>query len=936
MEEDKNEQKAFLTLYSLSLGINHSFRSTRKNIKRRDQVLTKERWGFSICVISAVIFLVGGLSPEAFGQAAQAVWTARYDGPPVNASDTAHSTVVDSAGNIYVTGAATSEWPASIGHLASPSFRSDWVTVKYDPAGNELWAARYEGLGAHSQQGATFLAADSAGNVYVSMASFTLNDESLTNYYITVKYDSAGTELWAARYGAPGGLNLCALAVDDEGNVYLAGGSYTSSEGTVLIKYDTSGNQLWVIHPSWVLDLAVDSTGNVYASHSSATIKYDPQGIELWTAASDGNTSALALDNADNVYVTGSTLGENDYDYSTVKYDPAGNELWTAIYDGPEHGEDRAHHLVVDSGSNVYVSGVSHGDLTGTDSATIKYDSAGNQLWVARYDAPGLYLKSLAVDGTGSIYILGSLTGANGKDYATVKYDSSGTELWTAVHDGPGHGDDSGHSLALDPAGNVVVTGEVFIDSMPPSYDHIDTDYGTIKYNSDGSQLWAVYKNNPAPARDCAVDAITDEAGNVYVTGPGSTVKYDAQGNQLWATSDGGYSMAVDTGGNVYVTHTEKGTLKYDPAGELLWAVSDNGYALVLDASGNVCVGGHVERPGTSSDFETRKYDSEGNILWTVWYNGPDDFWEQARLIDVDSMGNVYVAGYRSQEIVTLKYDPEGNELWAATYAGEPGDSDQHVPEALVVDHAGYAYITGWSGGDSHNPDYTTIKYDPEGNELWAARYNGPNDLGDFASAIGVDNAGNVYVTGNSGGYVVNYIWELTDYVTIKYDSAGNQLWVARYTGPLPTPFSDEIVTDMVVDPSGNVFVTGSTMPLLDLYNSDYATLKYNTNGQLIWAVTHDGSGAGLDQAASLALDSLGNVYVTGFTDAAATAFDYLTIKYAEALGWAPAATLPGTISAHGPASKALGWVFSLSIPLLALALRRRTWKTRAHRKGEP
>nr|MBA3726734.1 SBBP repeat-containing protein [Armatimonadota bacterium] len=60
--------------------------------------------------------------------------------------------------------------------------------------------------------------------------------------------------------------------------------------------------------------------------------------------------------------------------------------------------------------------------------------------------------------------------------------------------------------------------------------------------------------------------------------------------------------------------------------------------------------------------------------------------------------------------------------------------------------------------------------------EAWVARYNGPGNSGDVATKLAVDAAGNVYVTGYSVG-----VGSSADYATIRYDSNGNQLWVARY-----------------------------------------------------------------------------------------------------------------------------------------------------------
>jgi hypothetical protein len=304
---------------------------------------------------------------------------------------------VDAAGNVYVTGGSGSG-PG----LSDP----DYATIKYDSAGNLLWVARYNGPGNGSDR-ANALAVDATGNVYVtggSEGSDTLLD------YATIKYDSAGNLLWVARYNGLGNVSrrfnsATALAVDAAGNVYTTGssGSLHIGPGTgfqdyATVKYDSAGNPLWVAR--------YNGPDNVPQHSNSST--------------------ALAVDAAGNVYVTGgsaSVPGLLTHDYATIKYDSAGNPLWVARYNGPDNSDDNASALAVDNVGNVYVTGLSRGSGTGNEYATVKYDSAGNLLWVARYNEPVTLYSSndtsaLAVGAAGNVYV----TGGNMGDYATVKY----------------------------------------------------------------------------------------------------------------------------------------------------------------------------------------------------------------------------------------------------------------------------------------------------------------------------------------------------------------------------------------------------------------------------------------------------------------------------------------------------------------------------------
>src|SRR5437867_2363290 len=137
---------------------------------------------------------------------------------------------------------------------------------------------------------------------------------------------------------------------------------------------------------------------------------------------------------------------------------------------------------------------------------------------------------------------------------------------------------------------------------------------------------------------------------------------------------------------------------------------------------------------------------------------------------------------------------------WTVRYDGPRNSLD--VGRHLAVDRAGYVYVTGWSdGGPGQTNDFATIKYDPNGNRLWVARYNGPGSGEDNPHGLGVDAAGNVYVSGSSLGSSGNF-----NYALIKYDANGNQIWVARYDG---LGNGDDYQRGLVLDQAGNVYITG-------------------------------------------------------------------------------------------------------------------------------
>src|SRR5688500_1717349 len=99
---------------------------------------------------------------------------------------------------------------------------------------------------------------------------------------------------------------------------------------------------------------------------------------------------------------------------------------------------------------------------------------------------------------------------------------------------------------------------------------------------------------------------------------------------------------------------------------------------------------------------------------------------------------------------------------------------------AIAIDGSGNIIVTGSSWGFNHLPDISTIKYTNSGDTIWVRRWNGPGDNWDIARALAVDAAGNIYITGETYSNSTFF-----DFVTIKYDAAGNKLWEAIYDGPL-------------------------------------------------------------------------------------------------------------------------------------------------------
>jgi hypothetical protein len=261
------------------------------------------------------------------------------------------------------------------------------------------------------------------------------------------------------------------------------------------------------------------------------------------------------------------------------------------------------------------------------------------------------------------------------------------------------------------------------------------------------------------------------------------------------------------------------------------------------------------------------------STAWVARYNGPANDNDKATALAVDDAGNVYVTGYSTGsdmhwDYLTIKYLPNGDTAWTRRYQFA-GSSDD-VGKAIAVDISGNVFVTGWSSDSGTGVDWATVKYDPSGNELWTRRFNGTYNGEDFPTAIAVDESGNVCVTGQ--GF---YQDSDRDYTTIKYGPDGDTLWMARYDGPVD---GYDYSTCMAMDDSGYIYVSGQSMG--DGTGFDYATVKYRPDGDTVWVRRYTALGNQWDAATAIAVDPQGNVYVTGESYLDSTDKDYLTIRY--------------------------------------------------------
>ena len=492
---------------------------------------------------------------------------------------------------------------------------------------------------------------------------------------------------------------------------------------------------------------------------------------------SGGSGSDLEIYDKDgNVIKTLTDENEDNRTSFLVKYDKDGNVIWAAKQEGSKSSEGRG--IFSDNKGNVYITGFygfGEGDFD-------IYDKDGN--------------------------VVKTLTDENLDEHSSflIKYDKYGNVLWAAKQEGSV--DSSGYTVTSDIKGDVYITGY---------------------YGFGGSDLKIYDKDGNV------VKTLTDENGSYSSS---FLIKYDRDGNVLWAAkqegsaNNVGYTVSSDIKGDVYITG------HYGTGGS-------GGDLKIYDKDGNVVKTLTDENTNVTSSFII-KYDKDGNVLWAAKQEGPNT--NAANIVSSDAKENLYTTGYHAGggSGVLKIYDKDGNVV--KTFDGSGSDS--------------FSFL---------------VKYDRDGNVLWAAKQEGSVDnAGGGASS---DSKDNIYITGSytlGGGKLDiydkdgNLFRTLTDTNTsesssflIKYDKDGNVLWAAKQEGL--SSGANTASGTISSDSKDNIYITGthnlkgsnSDLKIYDRNDNvtrflpyprgnfistfDAITAKYDKDGNVLWAAKQEG-----------------------------------------------------------------------------------------------
>ena len=478
--------------------------------------------------------------------------------------------------------------------------------------------------------------------------------------------------------GGTGQIVVAAYAIttDGENNVYITGRAYPSGEGRV--DFDPS-------------------TGYDFRDKGGAFVtKLNADGTYAWTGIlAQGDGLSLVADSQNNIYVVGFFTGTSDFNF-----EGPGNDFHTAS-----------------GSSDVFIT---------------RINADGSYGWTKTFGGNSTYMyndwaRSVAVDGSDSIYVTGNFAGevdfdpGPGTDIRTTivdpmfpeghqhafitKFNSNGSYCWT-IDMGPSGEDDfgnnfsgaQGYSIRLDSNGNIYVAGAFSgkVDFNPEVGVDIHTSYYGLdifvtRINADRSYAWT--KGMGSVTGNCLAKSLClDEDNNIYVTGLFTgAVNFNRSGGEdiRESSSDG--------------QNADNFTMKLGADGSYIWTrvieVVDS-LSIASDSENNIYLTGYFWRetdfnpgagvdirngPGMSnaSNIYITKLDGDGIYAWTQVYGltrgtGIFDF-NKGNSVHIDNFNNVLVAGFFSSEV---NFDPDDSSILVLP-SGEIGSMNAFIKRVL-------------------------------------------------------------------------------------------------------------------------------------------------------------------------------------------------------------------------------------------------------------
>lgn len=698
------------------------------------------------------------------------------------------------------------------------------------------------------------VAVDSKGNIFV-VGSTNGGFDGNTNFgksdVFLTKWNADGTKAWTKQWGTSEDDIGKSVAVDSDGNILVVGSTVSSLDGNTNL----GGRDVFLT-------------------------KWNSDGIKQWTKQWGSITydwvNSVAVDNNDNIFVTGYTYGDLDgktdlggKDIFLTKWNSNGTKAWTKQWGTSE--DDEGASVAIDSDGNIFIMGSTRGDLdgnihTGLQNAFLtKWNVDGVKVWTKQWG--GSYYEppdSLTIDSKGNLLLSGftipdpSMRTAN---IFLAKWNSDGEEIWMKHWETPDVSFST--SVAVNSEGDVFVVGyDWAYDSDPRKEEY---DIILAKWNSDGTKGWI--KQWGSSAKDFGRGITIDSAGNLFVTGStdgdldgnitagGKDVfleKLTVDGTTVWTKQwgasffDYGNSMAFDKDENIFVVGATRGSF-----------------------DGNINLGG--------KDIFLTKWNSDGTIDWTKQWGTLGD--DEANAIAIDSNGNIFITGltggeldgntsFGERDVFLTKLTSDGTKIWTKQWGNASGDKGNSV----AIDKNGNIFVAGCFSClsvysySTYSSDLFLTKWSQDGNEIWTKQRSSASSssptMGSHyvtyrGTSVAVDVDENIFVAGAAvygQGAPMPSPYAYKGFLA-NWNQDGDEIWQRQ-------DFCGDHAKSIVTDNKGSVFVTGYKEN--DYRNQNIFLAKLQSDNTEVW--TREWGTSEKDSGNAVVLDSSGNIFVVGST----------------------------------------------------------------------
>ena len=733
--------------------------------------------------------------------------------------DWCQGVAVDKDANAYVVGYTNSmNFPGSSPIQSSLNgIANDAFVVKLNPSGTEIMYRSWIGGDADDsaiaiavdKDGGAFIVGNTSSNNFPTTSGVLQSTKGVARDAFLVRLNTAGSALTYSGYlGGNGEDQLNGLAIDATGNAYVAGHTTSTNLPATGIQISRKGSPIFKSTnraANWSPSgngLPVGQVSGITVDPSNSMTLYAATAVGVFKSTNGG--SQWAATGQENPAVIPSLV-------STVAVDPSNPTI-------------------------VYVATASNGLYKSTN---------GGQSYQVKntgfnFNGP-LVVNDLAIDpAMPSTVYAGNFNGA----FKSV----NGGETWTSINTG---------LIQPPPFNQIPIVNRLVIDPVNRMILYAATNRGVFK-TTDGGLNWFASGNGLEQANSqlytLAIDPASPSTLFAGAAGVYGGLFKTTDGGVTWRASNVGlgspkptdllsvYSLAIDPSGTTVYAATLSGGVFKSTDGGTTWGASNDGLVtaaanfVTVDRanSANVYVGINAGTDGFAA-----KVNATGSALgWLTYLGGSLN--DELRGIAVDKDGSAYLAGIAvsndfptaspfqatiggPSDAIVAKINPAGTALVYSTFFG---GSDSDLANAIAVNDAGQAFVTGSTAsanfptknplqpayGGFNVPDAFVAKFNSAGSALEYSTWLGGN-ANDSGVSIAIDAAGNAYVTGNTRSTNFPLLNPLQsqlrfmDVYVAKLNPAGSALVYSTLLGG----DSDELVGSLAVDSRGNVYVVGVT-----------------------------------------------------------------------------------------------------------------------------